>query len=112
MVQFRCIVPAMLLAGFVVVSGECHALTLTPVGSYPESPIADWFDEGGAEAVGYDPVSQIIATTNRYTQSVQVISIADPSAPELLLELDGTHWWHHDVRCDDPMASDFRGLCQ
>ncbi len=90
MFQFRCIVPVMLLVGFVVVSGKCHALTLTPIGSYPESPIADWFDEGGAEAVGYDPSSQTIATTNRYTQSVHVISIADPSAPELVVELDVT----------------------
>ena len=108
MLRQRCIITstlpatltASLLTGLMTVSGVCAALTLDPVGSYPDSPIADWFDEGGAEAVGYDAGSQTIAITNRYTQSVHVVHIADPTHPVLINEVDVTPYGKEPTNLD------------
>ncbi|MBN2717023.1 MAG: choice-of-anchor I family protein [Deltaproteobacteria bacterium] len=79
---------ASMLALLLTFSGVCTALTLDPIGAYPDSPIADWFDEGSAETVDYDPVSRTIVITNRYTQSVHVVDITNPSEPTKVMEID------------------------
>ena len=46
------------------------------------------FDESGAEIVAHDPSTQRLFVTNGDTGSVDVLSIADPSAPERLFSID------------------------
>ncbi|MBN2526470.1 MAG: choice-of-anchor I family protein [Deltaproteobacteria bacterium] len=90
MMHQKSIFAALAFTGLFIGSSVCAALTMEVVGSYPDAPIADWFDEGGAEAIGYDAATQLVAITNRATQSVHIVSIADPAAPELVWEVDVT----------------------
>ncbi len=46
------------------------------------------FDEGAAEIVSYDPISQRAFFTNANDNSVGILDISDPSAPTLVSEID------------------------
>ncbi len=58
-------------------------ITLNPIGSYRTGV----FDEGGAEIVAHDPVTQRLFITNGNDETVDVIGIADPASPAKLFTL-------------------------
>jgi YVTN family beta-propeller protein len=53
------------------------AIDLTPIGTYTSGV----FDEGAAEIVAYDPVTQRLFVVNGDTASIDVIDVSDPSNP-------------------------------
>ncbi len=58
-------------------------ITLNPIGSYRTGV----FDKGGAEIVVHDPATQRLFITNGNDDTVDVVSIADPSSPAKLFTL-------------------------
>ena len=46
------------------------------------------FDEGAAEIVAYDPMTQRVFFTNANANSVSVLDISDPSNPQLIMDID------------------------
>ncbi len=60
------------------------ALVLEAIGSYTTGV----FDEGASEIVSYDPDTQNLYIINGSDNTVDVVSIADPSAPTLVTQLD------------------------
>lgn len=59
-------------------------LDLVPLGTY-ESGL---FDESGAEIVAHDPGTQRLFVVNAFANTIDVISILDPSAPSLVSTVD------------------------
>ena len=59
-------------------------LDLVPLGTY-ESGL---FDESAAEIVAHDPNSQRLFIVNAFANSIDVVSIADPSHPTLVSTVD------------------------
>ena len=54
--------------------------TLVPLGTYATGI----FDESAAEIVAHDPASQRLFVVNFAEQQVDIVSIADPTAPDLV----------------------------
>ncbi|HZV99922.1 MAG TPA: hypothetical protein VFF55_00045, partial [Candidatus Deferrimicrobium sp.] len=50
------------------------------------------YDEGATEIVAFDPEAQVAFSTNGETEALDVIDLADPTAPTLLnsIELGGS----------------------
>lgn len=63
-------------------------MTLTPIGTYETNV----FDEGGAEIAAYDAETQTLYVTNGNDDTLDLISIADPTAPELITQVDITEY--------------------
>jgi hypothetical protein len=59
-------------------------VVLTPLGGYDHGG----FDEGAAEIVAYEPVSQRLFVVNAEAVTLDVLDIADPTAPVLVEQLD------------------------
>ena len=76
--------PSVLIAG--AIASPAAAISLKPIGLFGD-PI---FDEGAAEIAAYDDVSQQLFITNADANTVDVVSIVDPSNPLLVkkIELD------------------------
>ncbi|MDX2075219.1 MAG: choice-of-anchor I family protein [bacterium] len=60
------------------------ALTLTPIGTYPQGDIAELFDTGNAEIAAYHAGSFRLFVTNANTNTVDILDITDPTAPVLV----------------------------
>jgi DNA-binding beta-propeller fold protein YncE len=65
-------------------------VSLTPLGTYPEVTDPEVFGAGAAETVAYDASAQVLMITNRATGMLDVVGIADPTAPLLVTSLDMT----------------------
>ncbi|MGB6035119.1 MAG: hypothetical protein WBG42_02540, partial [Cryomorphaceae bacterium] len=63
-----------------------NQLGLSLVGTYATGA----FDEGAAEIAAHDPATQRVFFVNADTKTVDVIDIADPSAPSFLFSIDLT----------------------
>ena len=80
----RFILLLLLLVGVMPVAAQSESLTLEPLGTYSTG----FFDEGGAEIVSYHAGTQQLFIINGGDNTVDIISIADPAAPELVSQLD------------------------
>ena len=80
----RFILLLLLLVGVLPVAAQSESLTLEPLGTYSTG----FFDEGGAEIVSYHAGTQQLFIINGGDNTVDIISIADPAAPELVSQLD------------------------
>ncbi|MBN2163102.1 MAG: choice-of-anchor I family protein [Pontiellaceae bacterium] len=60
------------------------SLSLNPLGTYASGI----FDEGAAEIVAYDKASQRLFVSNANENTLDVLNIADPSAPSLITKVD------------------------
>ena len=67
---------------------ETPALTLTPVGTYATGI----FDEGASEIIAFDAGSQRLFSVNAAATSVDILDLADPTAPELIAQIDATEF--------------------
>lgn len=81
----------LLTAGAVVLPGAAFAqglpaldLDLVPLGTY-ESGL---FDESAAEIVAHDPNTQRLFVVNAFANTIDIVSIADPSNPTLVSTVD------------------------
>jgi DNA-binding beta-propeller fold protein YncE len=75
---------ALAVAG--TVSADRKSVSLTPIGTYASG----FFDEGGAEIVAYDPRTQRLFVVNAKAATVDVLSIASPSRPKRIGQIDVT----------------------
>jgi DNA-binding beta-propeller fold protein YncE len=66
--------------------GKGKDIRLTPVGTYS----ARVFDRGAAEIVAHDPRTQRLFVVNGAASAIDVLDIADPSAPAFLFSIDVT----------------------
>lgn len=75
-----CVGPAILLSA----NGAQAQVTLSAIGRY-NSGI---FDRGATEISAYDPISKQLFVTNGATEKIDVITLADPTAPALGFSID------------------------
>ncbi|XVX21111.1 hypothetical protein ACQP1U_04340 [Actinomycetota bacterium] len=59
------------------IEAKSAEVTLTPIGTVSTGA----FDEGGSEIVAHDPIRQHVFSVNAKAGTVDVIDIADPTAP-------------------------------
>jgi hypothetical protein len=59
--------------------GTAPSVALVPLGTYASGA----FDEGAAEIVAHDPGTQTVFVVNANAGTVDLIDIADPTAPAL-----------------------------
>ncbi|MEL6136198.1 MAG: alkaline phosphatase, partial [Cyanobacteria bacterium J06628_6] len=78
------IAPAAVLIG--AIAAPANAVSLNLQGRYDGVP--NELTEGAAEISAYDPVSQQLFVTNSADNTIDFISIADPTMPMLNLQLD------------------------
>ncbi|MGF1448689.1 MAG: choice-of-anchor I family protein [Opitutales bacterium] len=70
-------------------AGTLHAsLTLTPIGTIRAGDAVEIFDESAAEIVSYDRFTKQMYVVNGATDSIDIYSIADPTAPVLVTSVD------------------------
>jgi hypothetical protein len=74
----------LLLIGILPAGAQPNELTLTLLGTYATGA----FDEGAAEIVAYHPASQTLYVVNGNDDTVDLLSLSDPSAPTLTMQLD------------------------
>lgn len=67
-----------------LITAPANALNLKPIGTY-NSGI---FDEGASEISAYDPITQRLFVTNANANTIDVLSISDPTNPSLLFNID------------------------
>lgn len=70
--------------------GSPVGIELTELGRYTATGAE--FDDGGAEIVAYDAGTQRLFIVNGSEQAVDVVDIADPSAPTLVTQIDLSHY--------------------
>jgi hypothetical protein len=59
-------------------------LTLTRLGEYRTA----LFDQGAAEISAYDPASQRLFISNASVNTLDILNLSNPSAPQLITSLD------------------------
>jgi len=74
------------LTGVAISLSSAGAIELENIGRYGQTD-PGLFDGSAAEIPTYDPATQSVFVTNAATASIDVISIADPSAPSLLFSI-------------------------
>lgn len=72
------ILPSMVMAG--AIASSATAFTFKPIGTYSTGI----FDDSAAEIPAYDAASQRLFVTNAATNSIDVLSLSDPTAPTLI----------------------------
>ncbi len=79
---------ALAVPSFALAMGHAGHVVLTPLGGYDHGG----FDEGAAEIVVYEPASQRLFVVNSEAVTLDVLDIADPTAPALVRQLDMTEY--------------------
>lgn len=67
-----------------LITAPANALNLKPIGTYNTGI----FDEGAAEISAYDPITQRLFITNANANTIDVLSISDPTNPSLLFNIN------------------------
>ena len=75
-------VPSVVLVG--AIAAPANAFSLKPIGVFGD-PI---FDEGAAEIAAFDAASQQIFITNANANTIDIVSIADPTSPSFVSQID------------------------
>src|SRR5688572_28819077 len=65
---------------------EPQSLTLTPIGAFATGI----FDEGASEIVAFDAASQRLFSVNAAATSVDILDLANPTAPTLITSIDAS----------------------
>ena len=77
-----CSIAAALAALSVAGAASAQSVDLTPIGTYASGIV------GGSEIVAHDPATQRLFVTNGGANRIDIVSIADPSAPSLVSSID------------------------
>lgn len=83
-IQFVCVAVLALLAALVVVGQSSSGCQLQWIASYESKT----YDEDAAEKVAYDAQRQVMVISNANEGRVDIVSIADPTMPEKISEID------------------------
>lgn len=79
---FASVLSSALLAA--AIAAPAAAIRLTPIGTYSTG----LFDEAAAEIGAYDPVSQRLFVTNAFDRSIDILSVSDPTLPQLVRRIE------------------------